>query len=174
MTARFKNLVEKHRDWVYTFAFYNLGDREEAEDTTQEVMMRLWNNLENVNEETVTAWIRRVTTNACIDTVRRRRAYRARIVASGEADDFAQAVSHEPEPDVSAESSELRAYIQTALATLKEPYRSIVIMREIQDMKYEQISEGLHLPLNTIKSYLHRGRSMLRDQLREKLRHESI
>ncbi len=167
MTRRFEELVEKHRDWVYTFAFYRLGNREEAEDTTQEVLMRLWNNWATLREETIFAWLHRVTTNACIDTARKRKAYRTRVVAGMGVEELPQAVSRELDPERSTEGSELRSHIQAALATLKEPYRSIVIHREIQGMKYDQISDILQLPLNTVKSYLHRARRMLREQLKE-------
>ena len=78
-------------------------------------------------------------------------------------------VSAEPSPEAVAEASELRTRIHDALADLQEPYRSIVIFREIQDMKYDEISESLELPLNTVKSYLHRGRRMLREKLSEAL-----
>ena len=78
-----------------------------------------------------------------------------------------QAVSRELDPELSTEGSELRSQIQAAFAALKEPYRSIVIHREIQGMKYDQISDVLQLPLNTVKSYLHRARRMLREQLKE-------
>lgn len=174
MPKEFGELVEQHRHWVYTHAYYSLGSCEEAEDATQEVLIRLWQHWHELKKESVGAWIRRVTRNACIDTLRKRRAYAARVVASGESETFVQAVSLEPEPDVQTENSELRTHIRQALATLAEPYRTIVIMREIQDMKYEQISDTVDLPLNTVKSYLYRGRRMLRDQLRDVVKHESI
>ena len=166
---RFRTLVEKHRDWVFSFSYYTLGNVEEAEDTTQEVLMRLWDNLESLREETIPAWLRRVTRNACIDAVRRRGAYRTRIVASGEIEAFSQAVSNEPGPETSAENSELREQIRSAVALLDEPYRSIIVFREIQGMTYNQVSETLQLPLNTVKSYLHRARRALRENLREVL-----
>jgi RNA polymerase sigma-70 factor (ECF subfamily) len=169
MTKRFEELVKKHRDWVYTFAYYSLGNREEAEDTTQEVLMRLWDNMESLREESVSAWLRRVTTNACIDTARKRKAYRARVVAGGGAEQLPQAVSRELDPELTAEGSELRDHIRAAVSVLKEPYRSIVIHREIQGMRYDEISDILRLPLNTVKSYLHRARRMLREQLQEVL-----
>ncbi|MFQ5511203.1 MAG: RNA polymerase sigma factor [Candidatus Krumholzibacteriia bacterium] len=174
MTQEFRILVDQHRHRVYTFAYYSLGNREEAEDVTQEVLVRLWKNREELNTATLGAWIRRVTRNACIDAVRRRRAYRTRVVATGDGEDSLSGVSAEPAPDRAVETSELRATIRSALSSLHEPYRSIVILREIQDMKYEQISESLELPLNTVKSYLHRGRRMLRDKLGGTLDHESF
>jgi RNA polymerase sigma-70 factor (ECF subfamily) len=167
MNKRFNALVDQHRHWVYTFAYYNLGNHEEAEDATQEVLIRLWNHLPELKTETIAAWLRRVTKNACIDSVRRRKAYTARVVPTGEDDVVQRAASNDPAPDVFVEASDLRGQIQEALAQIQEPYRSIVILREIQDLKYEEISECLNLPLNTIKSYLHRARRMLRDQLRE-------
>jgi len=167
MTRRFEELVKKYRDWVYTFAFYSLGNREEAEDTTQEVLMRLWDNLENLREASVSAWLRRVTTNACIDTARKRKAYRTRVIAGGGVEQLPQAVSRELDPGLSAEGSELRTRIRAAISELTEPYRSIVIHREIQGMKYDEISDAMQLPLNTVKSYLHRARRTLREQLKE-------
>jgi RNA polymerase sigma-70 factor (ECF subfamily) len=72
------------------------------------------------------------------------------------------------------EKTELRARIQSALAGLNEPYRSVVILREIQDLKYEEIAQAVDLPLNTVKSYIHRGRKMLREELREIVSHDAV
>jgi len=173
MSKRFRKLVERHRHRVYTLACYSLGNVEEAEDVTQEVLVRLWKHWERLKEEALGAWLARVTRNACVDAIRRRRAYAARVVANGENDELFDGVSDAPGPDTVAEWSDLRVRIMDAVANLQEPQRSIVVMREIQDMKYEQISEALELPLNTVKSYLHRGRKMLRDQLSEVLKHEA-
>ena len=66
-------------------------------------------------------------------------------------------------------SRELRDTLEEALAAIEEPYRSIVVMREIQDMTYAEIVDALEMPLNTVKVYLRRGRRMLRDALRGKV-----
>jgi RNA polymerase sigma-70 factor (ECF subfamily) len=172
MKQRFKKMVEQHRDRIFTFAYYNLGNREEAEDVTQEVLLRIWQNLEAINEATQHAWINKVSRNACIDAARRRRAYRTRVVATADGETVFGAASHEPSPEDRAVASSLRSRIQGALSELQEPYKSVVILREIQEMKYEEISASLELPLNTVKSYLHRGRRMLREQLSETNKHE--
>jgi RNA polymerase sigma-70 factor (ECF subfamily) len=67
------------------------------------------------------------------------------------------------------QARETRDTLEAALATLDEPYRSIVVMREIQDMAYAEIVNALEMPLNTVKVYLHRGRRMLREALRGKV-----
>lgn len=167
MPHKFRKLVDRHRDRVYTLAYYSLGSHEEAEDATQEVFIRLWRHVREVEEKTLAAWLRRVTQNVCIDMSRRRNAYRARVVANGEGDALLYAEAPGGDPEAMAQASELRERIELALASLEEPYRSIVISREIEDMKYDEICEFMRMPLNTVKSYLHRGRRMLRDRLKE-------
>jgi RNA polymerase sigma factor (sigma-70 family) len=166
MMKRFESLVREHRNAIYTFAVYNLGNHEEAEDATQEVLIKLWKHIDSLGQDSLASWLRRVTRNACIDLMRRRRAYTTRVVAAGDSDIVASAVSHEPGPDEVLETGRLRGHIARALSKLEEPYRSIVILREVQDLKYEEISETMEMPLNTVKSYLHRGRRLLRNQLR--------
>jgi RNA polymerase sigma-70 factor (ECF subfamily) len=174
MQKRFKKLVAHHRDTVYTFAYYHLGNREEAEDATQEVLIKLWRNMDKIAADKAPLWIRRVTRNTCIDVMRARRAYRMRVVSGSRSADVLQYASPGPSPHTAAEASEFRDRIRHALASISEPYRSIVILREIEDMKYEQIGEMMEMPLNTVKAYLHRGRRMLRDRLQEDIGHDAL
>lgn len=162
----FQELVRKHRDRVYTFAFYSLKNREDAEDVTQEVLIRLWNHFSRLEGEHLAAWIIRVTKNACVDAVRRRQT-RFRHEADGDDDELDRAASTGPTPERDAESADFRRNLQNALREVPEPYRSIVILREIQGFAYEDIAASVNKPLNTVKVYLHRGRKMLREQLRE-------
>jgi RNA polymerase sigma-70 factor (ECF subfamily) len=70
-----------------------------------------------------------------------------------------------------AERAELRGVLQDAVAALDEPYRSIVIMREMQDRSYNEIAESLEMPLGTVKVYLHRARRRLRERVKKELGH---
>lgn len=169
---KFKKLADQYRHRIYTFAFYSLGEHEEAQDATQDVLIRLWKHYEELNEQMLGAWIARVTRNACIDRLRKRRSYSMRVVGSP-CDGVFEGTSTEPGPESLLEESELRSQIQSALTRIQEPYRSVVILREIQDMKYEEIAAAVELPLNTVKSYLHRGRKMLREELREIVNHDT-
>ena len=85
---------------------------------------------------------------------------------------LSEAVAAEDDPVQQVESGEFRQQVEQALQQLSEPYRAIVIYREIQDMTYEEIAEITGLPLNTVKAYLHRGRKMLRTHLRERIADE--
>lgn len=167
MTRPFRKLVGQFQDRVFTFVHYSLKNREEAEDVTQEVLMKLWQHKDQVNPEQLTAWVMRVARNAVIDVTRRRRT-RSSVFADGADFELAETMVAAPgaEPDESIRAREMREALEAALANIDEPYRSIVVMREIQDMTYAEIVDVVEMPLNTVKVYLHRGRRMLREALR--------
>jgi RNA polymerase sigma-70 factor (ECF subfamily) len=72
--------------------------------------------------------------------------------------------------DAAAERSVLRSRLEAALGELNEPYRSIVVMREIQGLAYEEIATAMNMPLGTIKVYLHRARRRLRELVQAEIR----
>jgi len=167
---QYERLVHRHQHRVYGLCFYLLGNREEAEDVTQEVLIRLWRHRDDVDEARLPGWILRVTRNACIDALRRRKAYRGMVVS--DPDGIERAAGPGRLPDEQAASSLFQEHLQQALKKVTEPYRSILILREIQEMKYEEISAVMNLPINTVKVYLHRGRKTLRTLLSEVLPRE--
>ena len=169
---RFYILVKRYRHRVYGFAYHYLVDEDAAADVTQEVFLRMWQNRTKIDEERVLGWLLRVTRNACVDAVRKRNAYIRRIETNSDTID-AQA-DRAPLPDQQTSASLFNDRLNAALNQLDEPYKSIIILREIQEYKYDEISETLDLPLNTIKVYLHRARKMLRKELSEDLRYEYI
>jgi RNA polymerase sigma-70 factor, ECF subfamily len=166
MSGDFRSLADAYGARVYTFALYALRRPEDAEDVTQEVLVRLWQNREAVSSEGMTAWVMRVTRNLVIDVARRRRA-RAGVMAEGtDAEIAASFVPSHHRADEGAKRGELRVVLEAAVAALEEPYRSIVVMREIQGFAYEEVAAALELPLGTVKAYLHRARRRLRDSVR--------
>jgi RNA polymerase sigma factor (sigma-70 family) len=174
MGQAFKKLAEEYRDRIYTFALYSLRRPEEAEDVTQEVLVKLWQHHDRMDVDNMSAWIMRVTRNAVIDVIRRRRTRAAVIADQADYDlatNYASAPGH---TDSGVESREFRETLETALANLDEPYRSILVMREIQELTYNEICESLKIPLNTVKVYLHRGRRMLREALKGTYQRDGI
>ena len=166
---RFRKLVEIHKDRVYSTACYLMNNREDAEDVTQEVLLRMWKNLDSLNDDRVGSWLLKVTRNACIDAHRRRKTLGKVIEVNSDGITYENAAAPDGLPDAGAEASDFQEHLRVSIAQLPEPHRSIVVCREIEEMKYEEIAEALELPLNTVKVYLHRARKMLRDQLRERL-----
>ena len=158
-------MVERCRHQIYSFAYYSLGSRDEAEDATQEVLIRLWEHWQEIDHSSAMAWIIRVTRNACLDLHRKRQNRNALMAVHGEAC-LVQESSAGTNPEVDYERKDFRARVERALTEIDEPYRTIVILREIEDHSYAEISGAMEMPLNTVKVYLHRGRRMLRERMR--------
>lgn len=168
MLTAFEDTAQRYRRRVYSFARYFLSNREEAEDVTQEVLLRLWRHRSGVDEERLGSWLLRVTRNACYDLLRKRRADAgAGFGASLDAEGAAEVASAEPDPQARAEAADFRRRLLAALAELEEPYKSVVILREVQGLAHREIGEALGVPEVTVRVHLHRGRRKLRERLRE-------
>ena len=166
MNREFRRLADEHGGRVYALAFYLLGRREDAEDVAQEVLVRWWRHRDRIDPARTRAWLAQVTRNLAIDVSRQRR-LRAAVFVEGadvEAAGVARAVG--AGADRATIDGELRAALETAIARLDEPYRSILVMREIQDCPYQEIATVLGMPLGTVKVYLYRARRRVRETLR--------
>ena len=166
----FEKQVRWHQDRIYGFASYFLDCPEEAEDVTQDVLLRFWEHRHAVEAHRVRSWLLRVTRNACIDALRKRKT--ARGVMTVDADGVRRAASRRPSPHAEAEAADFQQHLQRALQRIDEPQRSIVILREVQQLQYQEICEALELPMSTVKVYLHRARKKLRCYLSEATNHE--
>ena len=168
----FNTRVRMHRDRIFGLAFHMLGNEAEAADVTQDVFIRLWKHHERLEEDLILGWLLRVARNACIDAMRRRKTRRTLFGADPELMERVEGTDQSPEQSASA--ALFRERLDEALECLGEPHRSIVVLREIHECKYEEISETLDLPLNTVKVYLHRARKALRKELGEVMRHDYV
>lgn len=157
-------VLAAHRHRIYGFALRFTGCPDDAADVTQDVLVRLWRHGDSVDPERRTAWTLRVTRNACIDMLRARKARHAHTLPAPVLVDIAPDDAHSPAH--LTESADLRVHLEQAIADLDEPYRSIIWLREVDDLSYQEIADALELPLNTLKVYLHRARKRLRDTLR--------
>ena len=165
--ARFEKIVEQFKDWIFNFALYYSGNRPDAEDITQEVFIKAWQNLDKIQKKMTKAWLMRVAHNLCIDYARRRKSS-AKVLQFTDMDflDYktvTATTSSNPENEVM--SNELTEQLYRALQALPEQLRSVLMMREINDMKYADISKALEIPLNSVKVYIHRGRAELRKSI---------
>ncbi|MEO0530154.1 MAG: sigma-70 family RNA polymerase sigma factor [Planctomycetota bacterium] len=156
--------AECHR--VYTLAFYTLGSHQDAEDATQEVLTRYWQHAADVDPDRVQGWLVRVTTNVCRDLLRKRARLREDVATEATELALGAMPSGDPGPTTRVESEEIGTQIEQQLAEMNEPYRSLLILREIQGLSYQAIGAALELPLSTVRVYLHRGRRKLAERLR--------
>ena len=169
MGRDFQDLAREYAGAVFTYARYSLRHTEDAEDVTQEVLVRLWKHRDTIEPERTKAWVMQVARNLVIDASRRQRARTEVFAVTVPGDVRVASVPATEAADARTDQRELREVLEHAIAALDEPYRSIVIMREIQGLTYEEIAGGLNMPLGTIKVYLHRSRRRLRDAVRQEL-----
>lgn len=167
MVSGFEAAVQRHQRKVYTFARYYLGDSAESEDVTQEVLLKLWQKRREIDDDGQRAWLLKVTRNACFDRLRRRQTATRIFAGDGEEQAAARVPAADPDPEARAAATDFRRHLQQALEELADPMKSIVILREVQGLKYREIADILDVPLSTVRVYLHRGRRRLREQLRE-------
>jgi RNA polymerase sigma-70 factor (ECF subfamily) len=165
MVRDFRDLAEEYAGRIFTFARYSLRQREDAEDVTQEVLVRLWAHHQSIEPAATSAWVMRVARNLVIDVSRRRQSRAAVFAEGADVVEMAAHVASDLATDSAADRSSLRQRLEAALSELNEPYRSIVVMREIQGLTYEEIATAMNMPLGTIKVYLHRARRRLRETI---------
>ena len=157
MDKIFRQWTDEYQDPVWSLALYLLRDRAEAEDVVQEAFIRLWQHRESVSGGRVRPWLLRVTRNLCLDRLRKRR-------PEVEIEDQ-HALSEGPAEGL--QNSQLGLRLKSALARLAEPYRSLVILRDVQQGSYEDVARATGLSMPQVKTYLHRARKQLREHLLE-------
>ena len=162
MLAEYRQATEQHRQRVYSFAYYSLRAKEDAEDVTQEVFIKLWQHWQKVDHGKLGAWLMRVARNAVIDHVRKQRPAQANLDHYADVDDQAGRSDEASEIDRQIFKDQL----QLAIKSLDDPFRSIVVMRDVQGLNYADIQASLSISESQVKVYLHRGRRKLRANTR--------
>ena len=161
----FSELVIRHQDGLYTMSLRLLGRPEDAADVVQETFLRAYDNLPKLRGDSVRGWLYRVACNCSRDVQRRA----VRRPTSPLEDDEGKVVDM-PDPalgpDATAEARERAATIRDAVLSLPVDYRQAVVLRDVNDLTYEEISDALRVPMGTVKSRINRGRALLATRLR--------
>ena len=162
--AAFGQLVIKYQKRVYALTVRMCPTPELAEEAAQETFLSAWQGLPFFRGDSAfSTWLYRLASNACVDLLRKEGRHQWPSL-----DD--EAVSAEvpdtrPTPEAAAEQKELRAQIEAGLRTLSPEHREVLILREIQQLSYDEIADALSLDLGTVKSRISRGRRQLRNFL---------
>ena len=159
MQKQYQQAITQYRQRVFSFANYSLRAREDAEDITQDVFIKLWQNWQRIDHSKLNAWLMRVAHNAVVDHVRKHKK------ANEQVDDYAE-LEDQASEEYSGGDLDDRAFKQQlmeAIKSLDDPFRSILVMRDIQGMSYTDIQQSLDISASQVKVYLHRGRRKLRE-----------
>jgi RNA polymerase sigma-70 factor (ECF subfamily) len=169
----FGRLVERYQDRLYNSLLRVLGSAEDARDAVQEAFVQAYLKLDTFRGTAAFyTWLYRVAFNLAMSHARKRR-------PKTSLDEAKESFGHEPvdgqpTPDVHLVRCERVQLVQAALAALGTESRQILVLRELEGCRYDQIAEILELPVGTVRSRLFRAREQLREQLEPMLREQSV
>lgn len=165
----FGEVVEIYKDKVFQLCYRMLGNRHEAEDMAQEAFIRAYVNIHSFNIKLkFSTWIYRIATNLCIDRIRKKKPdfyLDAEVAGTEGLNMYSQIASDTALPEDEVESLELHDTIQKEILLLPEKYRTVIVLKYIEELSLKEIGEILDMPIGTIKTRIHRGREALRKQL---------
>ena len=157
-----EDVARTHGRFLYTVAYRLTGNDADAQDLVQEVLLRVRRGLATYRPGSLEGWLSRIATNAFLDEVRRRK--RRPVEALPEEPGAVLAAPDDVEATLAATA--LGDEIQAALAGLPEEFRVAVVLCDVVGLRYEEIARYLDVPVGTVRSRIHRGRSSLRQVLR--------
>jgi RNA polymerase sigma-70 factor (ECF subfamily) len=169
----FNEIVRLYRDKVFSVVYRMIGSRPEAEDIAQDVFITVFKTVDTFRGESkFQTWLLRIAANQCKNRIK----YLARRPTDanglGEAGEVAAAdhagppvTGHIEGPDTLMEAAEIEALMQRAIGELPEDQRLLVVLRDVEELSYEEIGEITALPEGTIKSRLHRARMAIKEEL---------
>jgi RNA polymerase sigma-70 factor (ECF subfamily) len=157
----FKDAIWPIRDKLYRFALRIVKNKAEAEDVVQDVLSRLWRTRNNWDRiENLEAWSMRITRNMALDHLRSLKFRRTE-----EVEQLEQAMGKNRTPLEVVEQEDAMMHIQQLMESLPENQRSVIHLREVEQMSYQEICELLDMPMSQVKTNLFRARNKLKTAL---------
>jgi RNA polymerase sigma-70 factor, ECF subfamily len=156
----FKVLCQRYCDDIYRYARSLLGSAADAEDATQEVLLRLWENLPTLRLFHTRGWLLRTTRHYCLDQIRRRSNRSTPLLVDGDLLDN-QPDDRACDPSEAADSRFRLEQARAALLKLPENLRSVFVLYEVNGLRYREIAQTLGMPINSVRVYLSRARARL-------------
>lgn len=179
----FEDVIRDHQDMVFRTLLRLTGSREHLDDLAQDVFLRLYRALPSFRGEAlITTYLYRIAVNVAQDEWKRRRRDREFIAAapasSLEEGDSAEWLENMPgdtlhgharTPEQLLSDAQLQDAVDAALLSLSEPERAVLVLYHQEDCSYEAISAALEMPINTVRTHLHRGRKRMSALLRAQI-----
>jgi RNA polymerase sigma-70 factor (ECF subfamily) len=176
----FDRFVETFRSKIFQYSFMMCGQREDAEEVSQETLLKVFESFDQLREpERVKAWVFRIAKNACL--MKRRKSVFApsqelsldQFLPSSDEDGGhrrLQIADWSELPDTQVLRAELRDVLSRAIAGLPEIYRGVILLRDVEELSTEETAAALDVSLEVVKTRLHRARLAIRQKLDEYLR----
>ncbi|MBB4825241.1 RNA polymerase sigma-70 factor (ECF subfamily) [Sporosarcina luteola] len=165
----FEEIVTMFQHRLYQVCYRMLGNRQEAEDIAQEAFVRAYVNIHTYDQKRkFSTWLFRIATNLCIDRIRKKKPdyyLDAEVPGTEGLNMYSQIAATGDLPEDEVEKMETQERIQYEIGRLPDKYRSVIILRYMEELPLQEISDILELPLGTVKTRVHRGREALRKQM---------
>ena len=155
----FKKLYDMYKDKVFSTAVRMLGNVQDSEDTTQDIFIKLFKNINNYRGySSLSTWIYKVAVNTCFDNLRKRKKH--------EKDKSFDVIDDIPSlPYMEKQPSSVQVIIEKEIQKLPEGYRTVFVLHEVEGFKHEEISKIMNIAPGTSKSQLSAAKSILRKNL---------
>lgn len=169
----FETLILRYQNVVYSVAYRYAPSAEDAADMAQEIFLKMFRNINTFKfKSKLSTWIYRVAVNTCIDLVKRNKDDgNTYSIDNGYLDEdglgYEEIADSSPGPDEIALQGEIKNAINSAISLLNIEYRTAIILRDIQGLTYDEISEITDCSVGTVKSRISRARKNLREILSE-------
>jgi RNA polymerase sigma-70 factor (ECF subfamily) len=164
--SQFELLVEQQYGKVFRFSLRLLNNSADAEDATQEAFLRAYKGLTRFKgDSSLATWMYRITYTTCMDMLRTKHRHQDSSWSKEDTDLWESLPDRSLTPEQIALIKEDRNRIKKALSLLSLEFRTVVVLREIEDLSYEDIARILDIPIGTVRSRLARGRRMLSELL---------
>jgi RNA polymerase sigma-70 factor, ECF subfamily len=155
-----EEVARAHGRFLYSVAYRLCGNHADAQDLVQEVLVRVQRGLGTYQPGNLEGWLSKITSNAFLDELRRRRRRPADLLP--EADALERVAPGSASAEEALAMANLPDHVQRALLDLPGEYRAAVVLSDVVGLSYEEIAEALGIPIGTVRSRIHRGRSRLK------------
>ncbi len=170
-TDLFSVIIDKYQSKVFSTAYHYTHDQEEARDLTQEIFIKLYNNLQSYkNKASFSTWLYRIAVNRCIDWTRKRKLQTISSMydnCEDELDIFDTIADKAGGPEEELIKQENKVYIRKVVEDLPEIYKTVIILYYFEDFSPQEISDITGDPRRTIETRLYRGKNLLKLRLEE-------
>ncbi len=161
----FRTLVQTFQHKVYSQAYRMLGSREEAEDATQDIFLRIHAALKDFRGESkLSSWVFKITANVCISRMRRKQLLTTSLDAqvAGEGRLLSEMVADERDnPETECAINEMGAIVREQLRRLKPEWAQAIGLHYFGGLSYEEVAEAMDIPRDTVATYIRRGKMQL-------------
>jgi RNA polymerase sigma factor (sigma-70 family) len=167
----FSKLMARYRDSIFFMVLKMVHNRDDAEDLTIEAFGKAFNSINNYSADyAFSTWLFKIATNNSIDFIRKKRLQTTSLDQTSTTDDGETTPiavrDHAPDPEETVIKEQRAAKIREAIEQLSPKYRSLIELRYLDELSYEEIAEKLDLPLGTVKAQLFRAKDMLYNMLK--------